>query len=66
MKPASGRLRNGVEALLSIGERKPDLLILEITMPGMNGFEVCEKLKSAPANRNLRIVAISGGHYPGF
>jgi excisionase family DNA binding protein len=58
-------LRNGVEALLSIGERKPDLLILDIMMPGMNGFEVCEKLKSAPANRNLRIVAISGGHDPG-
>ena len=59
-------LRNGVEALLSIGERKPDLLILDIMMPGMNGFEVCEKLKSAPANRNLRIVAISGDHDPGI
>jgi excisionase family DNA binding protein len=57
-------LRNGVEALLSIGERKPDLLILDIMMPGMNGFEVCEKLKSAPANRNLKIVAISGDHDP--
>lgn len=57
-------LRNGVEALLSIGERKPDLLILDIMMPGMNGFEVCEKLKSAPANRNLKIVAITGDHDP--
>jgi excisionase family DNA binding protein len=57
-------LRNGVEALLSIGERKPNLLILDIMMPGMNGFEVCEKLKSAPANRNLKIVAISGDHDP--
>jgi excisionase family DNA binding protein len=57
-------LRNGVEALLSIGERQPDLLILDIMMPGMNGFEVCEKLKSAPANRNLKIVAISGDHDP--
>lgn len=57
-------LRNGVEALLSIGERKPDLLILDIMMPGMNGFEVCEKLKSAPPDRSLKIVAISGDHDP--
>jgi len=57
-------LRNGVEALLSIGEQRPDLLILDIMMPGMNGFEVCEKLKSSPANKNLKIVAISGVHDP--
>ncbi len=33
--------KSGVEALLMIGERKPDLLVLDIMMPGMNGFEVC-------------------------
>lgn len=52
----------GVEALLMIGERKPDLLILDILMPGMNGFEVCRKLKSSRATRKIKIVAITGDH----
>ena len=56
--------QSGVEALLMIGERTPDLLILDIRMPGMNGFEVCQKLKSSPRNRNIRIVAISGDADP--
>jgi excisionase family DNA binding protein len=56
--------QSGVEALLMIGERKPDLLILDIMMPGMNGIEVCRKLKTGPATKNLKIVAITGGHDP--
>jgi excisionase family DNA binding protein len=58
------RAESGVEALLMIGERKPDLLILDIMMPGMNGFEVCERLKESPSTRNIRIVAITGDHDP--
>lgn len=56
--------QGGVEALLLIGERKPDLLILDIMLPGMNGIEVCKKLKSSPATRNIKIVAITGVHDP--
>ncbi len=56
--------QSGVEALLMIGGRKPDLLILDIMMPGMNGIEVCRKLKAGAATRNLKIVAITGGHDP--
>jgi excisionase family DNA binding protein len=58
--PAGG----GVEALLSIGARKPDLLILDIMMPGMNGFEVCRKLKASEATAGIKIVAITGDHNP--
>jgi excisionase family DNA binding protein len=54
----------GVEALLLIGGRKPDLLILDIMMPGMNGFEVCRKLKGNEATANIKIVAITGDHDP--
>jgi excisionase family DNA binding protein len=53
---------NGVDALLMIGETKPDLLILDIMMPGMNGYDVCQKLKASPATQNIKIVAISGDH----
>jgi excisionase family DNA binding protein len=56
------RASSGVEALLMIGECKPDLLILDIMMPGMNGHEVCEKLKSSAGTQQIKIVAISGDH----
>jgi excisionase family DNA binding protein len=55
---------DGVEALLKIGERKPDLLILDIMIPAMNGLEVCRKLKSNPGTRDIKIVAITGVHDP--
>jgi CheY-like chemotaxis protein len=69
MKSGSAELeiakaQSGVEALLIIGERKPDLLLLDLKMPGMNGYEVCQKLKSNPGTRNIKIVAISGDHDP--
>jgi len=56
------RATSGVEALLMIGASRPDLLILDIMMPGMNGYEVCEKLKSGHGTGNIKIVAISGDH----
>jgi excisionase family DNA binding protein len=56
--------QGGVEALLMIGERKPNLLILDILMPGMNGFEVCRKLKASRATQKIKIVAITGDHNP--
>jgi excisionase family DNA binding protein len=58
------KAQNGVEALLMIGERKPDLLVLDLMMPEMNGSEVCSRLKANPGTRNIRIAAISGDHNP--
>jgi len=58
------KAQNGVDALLMIGGTKPNLLILDIMMPGMNGYEVCKKLKSSPGTQNIKIVAISGDHNP--
>jgi excisionase family DNA binding protein len=56
------KAQSGVEALLLIGESKPSLLILDIMMPGMNGFEVCTKIKSNPSTQNIKIVALTGDH----
>jgi excisionase family DNA binding protein len=58
------KARSGIEALLAIGESKPNLLILDILMPGMNGYEVCQKLKENPNTQNIRIAAISGDPSP--
>ncbi|MBM3790065.1 MAG: response regulator [Acidobacteria bacterium] len=54
--------RDGVEALLLIGDRKPDLLILDIRMPNMNGWEVCRRLRLTPASRGLKIAVVTGDH----
>jgi excisionase family DNA binding protein len=56
--------RDGIEALLMIGERKPDLLIVDIMLPGMDGFGVCRKLKASDKTRNIKIVAITGNPDP--
>lgn len=57
-------VQSGIDALLMIGESSPDLLILDIRMPGMNGYEVCRKLKTSANTRSIKIVAISGDHDP--
>ncbi len=50
----SGRL-----ALQSMKLAPPDLVLLDINMPGMNGFEVCERMKSAPGLRDIPVIFIS-------
>jgi two-component system OmpR family response regulator len=56
------KAQNGVDALLMIGASRPNLLILDIMMPGMNGYDVCHKIKSNSNTQNIKIVAISGDH----
>jgi CheY-like chemotaxis protein len=47
---------SGGECLAKISEEKPDLLLLDIMMPGMDGIEVCRKLKHDPATEDITIV----------
>lgn len=56
---------NGIEALISIGQEPPDLVILDIVMPKMDGIQVCRVLKSKDATRRIKIVAITGQKTPG-
>lgn len=39
---------------------KPDIAIIDIVMPGMNGFEVVEKIKSDPLTKDVKVIAITG------
>jgi excisionase family DNA binding protein len=39
---------------------KPDLVILDIKMPKLNGYEVCARIRSDPQNKEVKIIAISG------
>jgi len=50
----------GEEALEMVLEEPPDLILLDIMMPGMDGFEVCEKLKAIPATAQIPFVFLSG------
>ena len=50
----------GYEALLTIGSFQPDLLLLDLRMPGLDGFEVCRRIKESPATKATRIVAMTG------
>jgi excisionase family DNA binding protein len=51
---------NGFEALMQIGRLKPDLLILDIYMPGIDGFAMVRKLRQDDKLANLRVVGMSG------
>ena len=50
---------DGFEAGLQINHFKPHLLILDIMMPDINGYEVCQKIKSNPETRDTKIVVLS-------
>ena len=50
---------DGIEALVMIGAFKPDLLLLDIYMEAIDGFEVCRRLKTIPGTKDLPIVAIT-------
>jgi signal transduction histidine kinase len=49
----------GEEALASFAERAADCVLLDVRMPGMNGFEVCTKLRSMPAGADTPIVFLT-------
>jgi PAS domain S-box-containing protein len=52
-------LTNGEHALLSIESEAPDLILLDILMPGMSGYEVCEQLKANPHTSEIPIIFLS-------
>ena len=58
------KAQSGVDALLTIGKTRPDMIILDIMMPEMNGFQVCERLKASPETQDIIIVGVSGNHEP--
>ena len=53
------RAINGEIALQSVGQLKPDLILLDITMPGLTGYEVCQQLKKSPDSQHIPVIFIS-------
>ncbi|MEK6790734.1 MAG: HD domain-containing phosphohydrolase [Deltaproteobacteria bacterium] len=50
---------NGAEALKAVSESFPDLILLDVLMPGMDGYEVCRRLKSQESTRLIPVVMIT-------
>lgn len=50
---------NGKEALQKVNEEKPDIVLLDIMMPGMNGYDVCKQLKCREATQLLPVVMVT-------
>lgn len=51
---------NGLEALIMIGKEAPDLVILDLNIPEIDGLKVCRLLKANENTQDIRIIAISG------
>ncbi len=53
---------DGAEALASVEKDRPDLLILDLNLPKIDGWEVCRRLKSDPATRAIPIIMLTAAH----
>ena len=50
---------NGLEALTLVDKVKPDLIILDIMLPGLSGYEICKRVKSNEATKDIIIIILS-------
>jgi len=50
---------DGEAALAAVAARPPDLVILDVMMPKLNGFEVCQRLRAEPAWRGIRVLMLT-------
>ena len=51
---------NGMEGLKKAQSEEPDLVILDIMLPGIDGFEICHRLRAEPQTAQLPIIMLSG------
>jgi pilus assembly protein CpaE len=52
--------KNGLEGIIKAKSGEPDLVILDVMLPGMDGFEVCYRLRAEPQTAKLPILMLSG------
>ena len=56
---------DGVDALQQVERVRPDLVLLDVMMPRMSGFEVCQKIKSNPELRDTVVIMVTALHEVG-
>jgi DNA-binding response OmpR family regulator len=57
---AIGTAANGSDALVKTHSISPDLIILDLMLPGLNGFDICETLRKNPATASVPIIMLTG------
>src|SRR5207244_10122183 len=53
---------DGEAALIALEERRPDLVLPDVRLPGIGGFDVCREIKQRPATRLTPVVLVTGLH----
>lgn len=56
--------QDGIEALLTVSDYLPDLIILDVVMPVVDGSRVLSTLRSDAKTRNIKVIGITGEHLP--
>lgn len=54
--------KNGEEVFTAIMQAEPHVVLLDVMMPGLNGFEVCRRLKAAPATASIPVLLVTALH----
>ncbi len=55
---------SGPEALEAAKEQQPDIILLDVMMPGMDGFEVCRRLKDMPETEHIPVIMVTALDQP--
>jgi len=50
---------NGQDALDAVAEEKPDLILLDIMLPEIDGFEVCQRIKDDPDTKDIPVIMLT-------
>jgi class 3 adenylate cyclase len=61
---ATVEARDGIQALEMIGQRRPDLVLLDVMIPGVDGFEVCRRVRAQPELAGLPILLLTALDQP--
>ena len=57
--PLISTAADGFEALAKVEPERPDLVLLDIMMPDLDGFEVCRRIKANPATAHIRVLMVT-------
>ena len=55
---------NGVDALEAVQRTRPDIVLLDVMMPGIDGIEVCKRIKSNPSTQHIPVVMVTALDQP--